>query len=166
MNVKELRAVLIPAIKNHCGAPIIMADQMGERPEVPHATYKLTTPYGKAVGQAEETGVVINGEYKLQRLSDYKTTISFTAYAMEDDDSVTLAQKIYDWFSFAGVDVLQSIGVAVADQTDIINRDAFVIEDYERRNGFDVILRVPHQQLKDIEWIDVAVITEGGISNG
>ncbi|MEK4640326.1 hypothetical protein NST14_29905 [Bacillus sp. FSL W8-0519] len=166
MNVKELRAVLIPAIKKHCGAPIIMADQMGERPKVPHATYKLTTPYGKAVGQAEETGVVINGEYKLQRLSDYKTTISFTAYAMDDDDSVTLAQKIYDWFSFAGVDVLQSIGVAVADQTDVINRDAFVIEDYERRNGFDVILRIPHQQLKDIEWIDSAVITEGGISNG
>lgn len=166
MNVKELRAVLIPAIKKHCGAPIIMADQMGERPKVPHATYKLTTPYGKAVGQAEETGVVINGEYKLQRLSDYKTTISFTAYAMDDDDSVALAQKIYDWFSFAGIDVLQSIGVAVADQTDIINRDAFVIEDYERRNGFDVILRIPHQQLKDIEWIDSAVITEGGISNG
>ncbi|WP_411501375.1 LIC_12616 family protein [Bacillus thuringiensis] len=166
MNVKELRAVLIPAINKHCAAPIIMADQMGERPKVPHATYKLTTPYGKAVGQAEETGVVINGEYKLQRLSDYKTTISFTAYAMDDDDSVALAQEIYDWFSFAGVDVLQSIGVAVADQTDIINRDAFVIEDYERRNGFDVILRVPHQQLKDIEWIDVAVITEGGISNG
>lgn len=166
MNVKELRAVLIPAISKHCTAPIIMADQMGERPKVPHATYKLTTPYGKAVGQAEETGVVINGEYKLQRLSDYKTTISFTAYAMDDDDSVVLAQKIYDWFSFAGIDVLQSIGVAVADQTDVINRDAFVIEDYERRNGFDVILRVPHQQLKGIEWIDVAVITEGGISHG
>lgn len=166
MNVKDLRAVLIPAINKHCAAPIIMADQMGERPKVPHATYKLTTPYGKAVGQAEETGVVINGEYKLQRLSDYKTTISFTAYAMDDDDSVELAQKIYDWFSFAGVDVLQSIGVAVADQTDVINRDAFVIEDYERRNGFDVILRVPRQQLKDIEWIDSAVITEGGISNG
>lgn len=166
MNVKELRAVLIPAINKHCAAPIIMADQMGERPKVPHATYKLTTPYGKAVGQAEETGVVIDGKYKLQRLSDYKTTISFTAYAMDDDDSVELAQKIYDWFSFAGVDVLQSIGVAVADQTDVINRDAFVIEDYERRNGFDVILRVPRQQLKDIEWIDSAVITEGGISNG
>lgn len=166
MNVKELRAVLIPAIKKHCAAPIIMADQMGERPKVPHATYKLTTPYGKAVGQAEETGVVIDGKYKLQRLSDYKTTISFTAYAMDDDASVALAQEIYDWFSFAGVDVLQSIGVAVADQTDVINRDAFVIEDYERRNGFDVILRIPHQQLKDIEWIDVAVITEGGISHG
>ncbi|PFB74994.1 hypothetical protein CN286_25855 [Bacillus anthracis] len=166
MNVKELRAVLIPAINKHCAAPIIMADQMGERPKVPHATYKLTTPYGKAVGQAEETGVVINGEYKLQRLSDYKTTISFTAYAMDDDDSVELAQKIYDWFSFAGVDVMQSIGVAVADQTDVINRDAFVIEDYERRNGFDVILRVPHQQLKDIESIDTAEIKEGGISHG
>lgn len=166
MNVKELRAVLIPAIKKNCGAPIIMADQMGERPKVPHATYKFTTAHGKAVGQAEETGVVINGEYKLQRLSDYKVTISFTSYAMDDDDSVVLAQKIYDWFSFAGLDVLQSIGVAVADQTDVINRDAFVIEDYERRNGFDVILRVPHQQLKDIEWIDVAEITEGGISHG
>lgn len=166
MNVKELRAVLIPAIKKHCNAPIIMADQMGERPKIAHATYKFTTAHGKAVGQAEETGVVINGEYKLQRLSDYKVTISFTSYAMDDDDSVVLAQKIYDWFSFAGLDVLQSIGVAIADQTDIINRDAFVIEDYERRNGFDVILRVPYQQLKDIEWIDSAVITEGGISHG
>lgn len=166
MNVKELRAVLIPAISKHCTAPIIMADQMGERPKVPHATYKLTTPYGKAVGQAEETGVVIDGKYKLQRLSDYKTTISFTAYAMDDDDSVELAQKIYDWFSFAGIDVLQSIGVAVADQTDVINRDAFVIEDYERRNGFDVILRVPHQQLKDVESVEDVEITEGGISHG
>ncbi|PEJ40065.1 hypothetical protein MNO09_17485 [Bacillus sp. N5-665] len=166
MNVKELRAVLIPAINKHCAAPIIMADQMGERPKVPHATYKFTTVHGKAVGQAEETGVVINGEYKLQRLSDYKTTISFTSYAMDDDDSVVLAQEIYDWFSFAGADVLQSIGVAVANQTDVINRDAFVIEDYERRNGFDVILRVPHQQLKDIESIDTAEITEGGISHG
>ncbi|WHY31645.1 phage neck terminator protein [Bacillus wiedmannii] len=166
MNVKELRAVLIPAINKYCAAPIIMADQMGERPKVPHATYKLTTPYGKAVGQAEETGVVSDGKYKLQRLSDYKTTISFTAYAMDDDDSVILAQKIYDWFSFAGVDVLQSIGVAVADQTDVINRDAFVIEDYKRRNGFDVILRVPHQQLKDVESVDNVEITEGGISHG
>ncbi|MEI5869234.1 hypothetical protein WBS46_16800 [Bacillus albus] len=166
MNIKELRAVLIPAINKHCAAPIIMADQMGERPKVPHATYKLTTPYGKAIGQAEETGVVIDGKYKLQRLSDYKTTISFTAYAMDDDDSIALAQKIYDWFSFAGVDVLQSIGVAVADQTDVINRDAFVIEDYERRNGFDVILRVPYQQLIDVESVDNVEITEGGISHG
>jgi hypothetical protein len=160
MNVQELRAILIPAIHKYCSAPIIMADQMGARPKVAHATYKFTTAHGKAVGQAEETVVIINGEYKLQRLSDYKVTISFSSYAMDDDESVALAQKIYDWFSFAGLDVLQSIGVAVADQTDIINRDAFVIEDYERRNGFDVILRVSRTQLKDIEWIEKVEINE------
>lgn len=160
MRVTELRDAIIPALSQYCGSPIILADQIGPRPKVAHMTYKMTTPYGKSPGQAEETAVEINGEYKLKRVSDYKTTISFTSYAMDEVDSIDLAQKVHDWFSFDGLDTLQSIGVAVVMLTDVTNRDAFVINDYERRNGFDVILRVTHTQYKNIEWIEKVEINK------
>lgn len=164
MKIKDLKYAIIPAIAEYAGAPIIQADQNGPTPKGSHATYKLTTPYGKAVGQAEETTFVEDDVVKIRRVDDYKTTISFTAYDFDDDVSLELAQKIYDWFAFAGLDKLQQIGVAVVEQFDIINRDAFVINEYERRNGFDVILRVPRELIKEIDWFEKANI-QGGVMN-
>lgn len=155
MNIKDLKALLIPAITKHCKAEIIMADDMGDKPEVPHATYKITTGYGKGVGRAEEVHEeTASGGVILKRTETYKVTISFTAYAMDEDDSLELAQYIYDWFTFHGFSILSKVGITVADQTDITNRDAFVVENYERRNGFDVILRVTTEKTRDIDWFD------------
>ena len=154
MNIKQLKTAIIPPIKQFCKTLLIAGDQTGPRPNEPHATYKITTSYGKGVGQAEEVEILEGETYKLRRTESYRTVISFTAYAMDEDISVDLAQSIYDWFAFAGLDVLQSAGVSVIEQTDVTNRDAFIINGYERRNGFDVILRVPRVTDKEIEWID------------
>jgi hypothetical protein len=160
MKVSELRDIIIPAIKVFTDALIIQEDQLGDQPEGPHATYKFTTPYMQGVGQAEETAIVEDGVYKLRRVDEHKKVISFTAYSMDEDESLELAQKIHDWFSFFGSDILQSIGVAVAEQTSVTNRDAFVVENYERRNGFDVILRIKRTQDLEIEWIEFAEIID------
>ena len=163
MKASELRDILIPAINEHTGSPIIQGDQIGDKPEIAHATFKFTTPYGRGVGQAEEIPVIVDGVYTLRRKDEFQTVISFTAFAMNDDESVDLAQSIHDWFSFYGVDILQNIGIAVVDQTNVTNRDAFVIEDYERRNGFDVILRITRIQDLEVNWIEtVQIDTEKG----
>lgn len=159
MKITELRDHLIPVINEHCGAPIIQGDQIGDQPKGKHATYKITTPYGQGVGQAEEIPVVVDGISKMRRIDEYQATISFTAYAMDDDESVELAQSIYDWFKFDGLDTLQGLGVAVVEQTNITNRDAFVIEDYERRNGFDVILRIKRVRDFNVDWIEKVQLT-------
>jgi hypothetical protein len=154
MNLKELTAAIIPALTTFCGSPIIMADDMGEKPNGPHATYKITTKFGKGVGRAEETFEQSADGLKIKRVEEYKAIFSFTAYAMDDDESMDLAQQIYDWFAFDGYEFLDQFGIVIADQTDVINRDAFIVENYERRNGFDVIFRIIRKTTHDVDWFD------------
>ena len=138
MNISELRAALIPKIKTFCNVPIIEADGNGPTPSGSFATYKFTTAYAKDVGRPIE----VFETNKLTRQDSYKVTISLSAYDMDDDVSRDLAQKIWDWFDFFGQDDLLTANVAVVELSNIVNRDAFVVENYERRNGFDVIIRV------------------------
>ncbi|MEK4131992.1 hypothetical protein NYE67_20470 [Solibacillus sp. FSL W8-0474] len=161
MKLSKLRDAIIPAISAYSGHPVIMADDMGDKPTGPHATYKFITPYAKGVGQPEQEVVEVNGVTFLRTIDEYKTTISISSYAMDEDDSLELAQSIYDWFAFDGVEKLQQLGIAVVEQTAIANRDAFVIENYERRNGFDVILRI--KRLKDLPISTIEHVEINGV---
>lgn len=167
MNIQQLKETIIPPLATFCGVPIVEADQVIEKLSYPHATFKVTSPYLKDNGQAEETvHDAVNG-YQLRYTESYKVVISFTAYSLDIDESLDLAQKIRDWFAFYGTDVLESNNIAVVNQTDIQNRDTFIVDDYERRNGFDVVLRVTRELYKDISWIEQTeingIIIKGGI---
>lgn len=141
MNISELRNTLIPKLKAFCNIPIIEADNIGPRPHGSHATFKFTNPYGKDVGRSVE----VYEDGQMIRQDSYKTTISFNAYDLDDDVSRELAQKIYDWFDFFGEVDLMTANIAVVELTNVLNRDAFVVENYERRNGFDAIIRVSRE---------------------
>lgn len=154
MKITEIRDAVIPEIAAFCGKPIIMGDTIGDKPKGPHATYKITLPYGKGVGQAEETMEAASDGAYVKRIEEYRSTFSFTAYAMDEDDSIELAQQIHDWFAFEGYAFLEGMGVVIADQTDVTNRDAFIVDDYERRNGFDVILKVMRTRKMEVDWFD------------
>lgn len=154
MKTSELKASIIPPLATFCGSPIIMADGVGDKPNGQHATYKITTPYGKGTGQPEQTIIQTETDVKLRQVNEYRTIISFTAYSMDEDESLDLAKKIYDWFAFDGYDVLDAIGVVIVEQTDITGRDAFIVENYERRNGFDVIIRIMDEKEKNVNWFD------------
>lgn len=151
MDAKQTRSALIPTITTFCGVPIIAADQTGDKPDGPHATFKITSPYIKGVGQPEQTA--IQGDtFKIQYAESYKIIYSFTAYDFDDDASMDLAQKIHDWFAFFGSDHLDNNNIVVAEQSGVGNRDAFVVDGYERRNGFDVTLRVTRELINDSEY--------------
>lgn len=154
MDIKTIRSALIPAINTFCGVPIIEADQEGKKPDGPHAAFKITSPYIKGVGQAEEIPIQTETTYQLKRIESYKITISFTAFDKDLDGSLDLAQKIHDWFAFYGSDTLGANDIVVVNQTAVDNRDAFVIDGYERRNGFDVVLRVTRELVRDIDYIE------------
>jgi hypothetical protein len=155
VNIAEVRNALIPKIKAFCGVPIIQADQIGDKPDGAHATYKFTNAYGKDVGRPVEA---YDGNGMVQK-ETYKVTISLNAFDMDDDISRELAQQIYDWFQFHGVDDLMAANIAVVELTSIANRDAFVVENYERRNGFDVIIRVGRELARvvnDVERVETS----------
>ena len=155
MRITEVINNIIPALNNFCKVPVIPADDIGDQPKGKHVTYKLTTPHSGSTTKAEETIIQTETGPKMRRISEYRPVFSFTAYSLDDVESVELAQQVYDWFAFNGYDFLDRLGIVVAEQTTITNRDAFFVENYERRNGFDVILKVMDEKTKDIvEWFD------------
>ncbi len=160
MNIQQLKNALIPELNNKVNGLIIEANQTGDKPDTPHATFNITTPYVKGAGRADERGVS-GSTYQLERIETYQVTISFTAYAMDEGDSLNLAQELHDWFQFDGYDFLNNNNIVVVNKDNIQNRDAFLVNDYERRNGFDVILRITRTLTKDSEFIEnVEGITE------
>ena len=161
MKISELKAAIIPAIAAFSGRPLIMGDDVGDRPTEPHATYKFITPYTPGVGQPDQYIVELNGATFLRTVDEYHTTISISSYAMDEDESLDLAQTIYDWFMFGGVEEMQRLGIAVIEQTAITNRDAFIVENYERRNGFDVILRIT--RMKDLPFNTIEHVEINGV---
>jgi hypothetical protein len=153
MKITDVRDALIPKIKAFCNVPIIEADGNGPRPDGSHATYKFTTAFSKDNGRATE----LFEDNQLIRQDSYKVTISISTYDLDDDVSRDLAQQIYDWFEFYGSDDLRAVNIAVVELSNIVNRDAFVVENYERRNGFDVIIRVSRELTRaanDVERVD------------
>lgn len=154
MNITLFKDSLIPELKTFCGVPIIKAEQKGPKPTGPHATFKVTSPYIKGVGQAEENGKETDTSYQLNKVEQFKRVLSFSAYDLDDDVSMELAQKIHDWFDFYGYDFLSSKNIVVVEVANVQNRDVFLFDDYERRNGFDVTLRLTKELVQEFDYID------------
>jgi hypothetical protein len=154
MSIAAFKNSLIPKIKAFANVPIIEAEQTGDKPDGPHVTFKITTPYGKDRGQAEERGLALQDRFVMSRVESFKRIVSFTAYDLDNDASFDLAQAIHDWFDFYGYDQLRVLDFVVVDSTAVQNRDAFVLDGYERRNGFDVTLRLTREIQQEFDYIE------------
>lgn len=71
-------------------------------------------------------------------------TLSVTAFDRDGTTIHGIAQAAHDWFSIPelGGDWLQPTGAVIAEVTPITDRDTVLDEQIERRQGFDVRLRV------------------------
>lgn len=162
MSIAEVRdAVIVPLYAFCDSVPIIKADDIGDRPEGTHATYKITLA-SKDIGQAAKGGEMVGGVFYVTSKTMERVTLSFNAYAADDFASRELADKIHGWFTFHGLETLDDAGIAVIEVTDIENRDVMILDEYERRNGFDVILRVGKVMSKQMDYIENADI-QGGV---
>lgn len=161
MSIEDFRNKVIPAIHALVGVPIVEADQTADAPEGLHASYKVTLPYAKGVGQPDRMYKDDGISLDMVNVENYKATVSITTYAFDDpengifDLSENLAQDIHDWFRFHGEDILGECGIVIMDATDVSNRDTIIVENYERRHGFDCIMRMSREIVtKDVGYFD------------
>jgi hypothetical protein len=152
MNISELRDFLIPLLKNHAEVPVIEADQGGEIPDGEHAVYKFIAPYVKEVGMPNVRYSGSASFLKQHHDEDYRATISITAISDENDNSLELAMSMREWFTFYGVDRLQTAGITAVTIGDIGNRDS--VNDDETRQGFDVSLRIPRELSREVDYFN------------
>ena len=64
--------------------------------------------------------------------------MSFSAYAEDSISAKQLALDASDYFKHIGYENLVREQIIVVECTNISNRDVFVTDYYERREGFDV----------------------------
>ncbi len=132
--------------------PVILSNQTAPRPPYPFMTYMFISPL--------QGGSTHLGAYDPRanctwvRDAHAEMTLSLTAYSLDSDWSHELALEAAAWISWHGYLEMKSAGIIVKRLEGMTNRDTLIVDDYERRVGFDAILRVSSVVTSGIEGIE------------
>lgn len=132
--------------------PIVPQDQTQNKPTYPYMTYKFIVPYNQFNHQGNYSQKLVPSnderfEYDFEETLELQPqmTISFDAYCKGEPDSQMIAyetaKKARDWFEFIGYQDLKDINVVVVGIEAFGDRTTLIVDDYEARVGFDVVLR-------------------------
>lgn len=150
MRVSEI----VNLLQAHISCPVILADQAAPKPPYPYVGIKETSPFIPQPGQPNITDEPLSQDIRQVATSQPTKVLSVTIYSDSFQTAETLSQQVHDWFSFTGERQLKEAGFVVVNVTAITNRDSLIIDDYERRRGFDVTLRFTHVQESVVEAIE------------
>jgi hypothetical protein len=150
-----LLKAMITRITQDTGLLVVKADQEGaKQPPPPYASYKVTSPYIKGRGRG-------NTAYGGDETSSFETlttqpleTISFNAFADDEDETREKAVELRQWFAFTGTEHLEANEVAVGRIGNVENRTTHIVDHYEYKHGFDVQLRTVEVLTKAINTIE------------
>ncbi len=132
---------------------IIRADQTGNIPNLPYATYKVISDR-KGVGREDVSHVDTLNSLVETRTQERNSTISFNIYGTSLDNAFEVATQLRKWFEWRGSLFLEDINVAVVNVTDVTNRTTFLVDTYDEKWGFDVIIRYLNIDEHDIDYFD------------
>ena len=128
--------VIVEALKTYLtskdrACEVVRQNQVAEVPPYPYVSYTVTTPVSEDKGTYNETEDGTLYKSILQ-------TWSFTAQSNDQDEALTLATKIYDFFTVVAHSFLADNNITVRRVRNVTTRDNFISIQYEFRNGLDV----------------------------
>ena len=149
----NLIKVIRTQLATDTGFTIIRADQKGKLPALPYATYKLISDR-KGVGHENVEHIDSENQLIEQRSQERNATISFNVYGTSHDNAFEVAKQLRKWFEWRGSLFLEEINVALVDVTAVDNRSVFIINAYDEKYGFDVIIRYIDSDQYEIDYFD------------
>jgi len=155
IDYKTIRNALVSGLNNYTGKLAILADQSKHKPSYPYVTVKFSSLLDSDSMNPNEYIQNVEGGVVVKEITNPEMMVSVNCYGEEDDDSIDLALNAYSWFKTAGHFELEEKGIVVVSMEPIQNRDT-VLGDvtYERKQGFDVRLRVKGEVSYTVEDID------------
>lgn len=156
LELTQFRNTIVALLHQHTDRPVIMMRQNADRPtkadktgiDYPFLAYNFISTYIKDKGQGNYSAAEIPSDdprFKVDLLESLELqpqfSISFTAYAKDEMQAKELAMKAWEFFRFSGYHLLAREKITVVEVLGISNRDIFEVDDYERREGFDVRFR-------------------------
>jgi len=161
----EVLKKIIGQLEQHTGITFVKADQEGAvQPPLPYALFKVTSPYIKERNAGFYNLYEADGVQYERFQGEHLFTVSFNAFAKNQEEALAHAVKIHRWFLFHGESFVQDQGLAVVNVFNIENRTTHLVDHYEYKYGFDVQLRAAFEELKVLDTAieSVEIINTGG----
>lgn len=140
IDITTIRKPIVNGLEAHTGATTILSEQSSRQPSYPFIGLKFTIT-GMPIGQVTEYQKGLDTIIE----QDHELVLSVTATTDEIESATNLAYKALDWFKGIGWLTLSDLNIHVVKVENMTNRDVFLNIEYERRQGFDVRLRVRGQ---------------------
>lgn len=148
----EVRNALVVALYDYLGRPVVLSDQTVPESEYPYVTIQAVQPYIPRGGAniiyelVDSTGGFAR-DINTRREEYAEATYSFSACSRNrddifgDDEALELAEKSQGFFRHTGRYILQDAGISVIEIMNVQNRSGLVVDEIDRRYGFDVRVR-------------------------
>jgi len=157
--MKGIKDSLVKGMQEHLHVDVVPTDTAARKPKHPYISYKITNSLdSKTFSLVDEVVESYNPDFEydveVTRKEQASFTLSVNVYSDNNDEAHELAIKTADWFRFHGYFYFVEINVAVVNVTNITDRAARIVDDYEARYGFDVRFRAARAIKKRIETIE------------
>ena len=156
---KEIKNGIVKGLHEHLGIDIVPADTASRKPDYPYISYKTITAIETArhsliYETIPSTSEGFEDDVLAIRKVQEHFTLSISAFSMDEDEARDTAIKAADWFTFAGRFRLAAMNVAVISMGSVTDRTQLLVDDYERRYGFDARIRAARGIAQRMEGIE------------
>lgn len=139
--IENVRNKIVAGLYAYINKPVIFQPQSTPLPPYPFVAFSITSDYMRTLDDGNVQNVPQLVDLKETLSSNVEITFSFNAYSLNSLEAKNLAKKVHDYFRFVGYQYLADNGIIVVDVGNVQNRDLLEVDQYERREGFDVRVR-------------------------
>ncbi len=158
INFSTLRTAIFTGLNSHfddSDVIVIEANQSQQKPPYPYITILFGGVMESGQSHTGSVYIIDDGDDDIDYLlaRNQRLTLSVTSIADNSADAQQNAIEAHEWFKWQGVQHLKDNDIVVAGYEAMTNRDSIIVDQWERRIGFDVYLRVLGQSTRKESWI-------------
>lgn len=158
MDYEVIRNAIVSGLYQRLQVPVVPTDTSQPKPAYPFVSYKFTTLYRPDARVMIRSPVPSEQEVEYTLREQPQMVISISTYSLDEAEAYNLAIQVQDWFKLHGYRYLKDNSLIVVDTTALQDRSILLVDNFEKRIGFDVILRTVHEQKARVESIEAYVL--------
>lgn len=163
MDYAAIRNGLVSGLYQHLQVPVVPTDTNQPKPPYPFVSYKFTTLYRPDAAVMTRSPVPSTDpdfeqdiEYTLKE--QLQMVLSISTYSEDEVEAYGLALQVQAWFKLQGYRYLKENNLIVVKTTALQDRTMLIVDNFEKRIGFDVTLRTYSEQKGRVESIEIYVL--------
>lgn len=161
MILSNIKKLIVKGINDDTGLLVVDTDNNYRKPNYPYYSLKFLTARqndGEMGNYDIEFVESLNPDFTYDVLESLeyqpKVIISFNCFGDDITEVQDYIYKAWEWFRFIGRFQLKRENYVVVDVGNITDRTVLLVDNYEYRQGFDVVVRVLHRIENRIENIE------------